>query len=202
MKQTLARWLLQIFGWRLEGARPLQDRYVLIAAPHTSNWDLPLMLAFGAAFNMKITWMAKHSLFVPPLGWLLRALGGTPIYRHENRNVVDSMADILANASQMILVVPTEGTRERTEYWKSGFYHIARKADVPIVPSFLDFGQKRGGFGPALEPTGDLKRDMQYFRDFYHGMIFGNASFSAGQKDNALLLDGSTVWGELDSADA
>ena len=170
MKQTLARWLLQLFGWRLEGARPLQARCVLIAAPHTSNWDLPLMLAFGAAFDMKITWMAKHSLFVPPLGWLMHALGGTPIHRHENRNVVDGMADILANARQMILVVPTEGTRERTEYWKSGFYHIARKAGVPIVPSFLDFGQKRGGFGPALEPTGDLKSDMQYFRDFYHGM--------------------------------
>jgi 1-acyl-sn-glycerol-3-phosphate acyltransferase len=170
MKQTLARWLLGAFGWRLEGNRPEQRRYVLIAAPHTSNWDLPLMLAFGAAYDLKIRWMAKHSLFYPPLGWILRALGGMPVYRYEKRNVVDSMAEAFNVASRLVLVVPTEGTRERTDYWKSGFYHIALKAGVPIVPSFLDFGQKRGGFGPAFHPTGDVVTDMQYFRDFYNGM--------------------------------
>lgn len=170
MKQSLARWLLRTLGWRIEGERPGHDRYVLIAAPHTSNWDLPLMLAFGAAFDLKITWMAKHSLFFPPLGWILRGLGGMPVYRHENRNVVDGMVEVLRSARRLVLVVPTEGTREWTEYWKSGFYHIARKAGVPIVPSFLDFGQKRGGFGPALLPSGDVITDMQYFRDFYRGM--------------------------------
>jgi 1-acyl-sn-glycerol-3-phosphate acyltransferase len=170
VKQRLARWLLKVLGWRIEGSRPVTDRYVLIAAPHTSNWDLPLMLAFGAAFDMKIRWMAKHNLFHPPLGWLMRSLGGMPIFRHETRNVVDEMADAFDTNDQLILVVPTEGTRERTEYWKSGFYHIARKAGVPIVPSYLDFGEKRGGFGPALQPTGDVGSDMQYFRDFYRDM--------------------------------
>jgi 1-acyl-sn-glycerol-3-phosphate acyltransferase len=72
--------------------------------------------------------------------------------------------------SSLVLVVPTEGTREKTDYWKSGFYHIARQAGVPIVPSFLDFGRKRGGFGPALQMSGDVRADMQYFRDFYAGM--------------------------------
>jgi 1-acyl-sn-glycerol-3-phosphate acyltransferase len=171
MKARLARWLLERLGWRIEGERPDHARYVLIAAPHTSNWDLPLMLAFGAAFDMKIHWMAKHSLFYPPLGWLLRLLGGLPIFRHENRNVVDDMADAFAAKDQLILVVPTEGTRELTDYWKSGFYHIARKAGVPIVPSYLDFGQKRGGFGAAINASGDVVNDMQYFRDFYRGMV-------------------------------
>jgi len=170
MKKYLAQWLLRLAGWQLDGARPTHDRYVLIAAPHTSNWDFPLMLAFAAAFDIKVTWMAKHNLFFWPMGWFMRAMGGMPIIRHENRNVVDTMVDAFKEVSSLVLVVPTEGTRQRTEFWKSGFYHIARQANVPIVPSFLDFGRKRGGFGPAIDISGDLRVDMQYFRDFYAGM--------------------------------
>tara|TARA_R110001599_G_scaffold353463_1_gene593082 strand:+ start:134167 stop:134757 length:591 start_codon:yes stop_codon:yes gene_type:complete len=170
MKQRFARWLLHRAGWQLEGGRPDFDRYVLIAAPHTSNWDFPLMLAFAAAFDIRVTWMAKHSLFFPPVGWIMRRLGGMPIIRHENNNVVDSMVAAFQRIAGLVLVVPTEGTRERTEYWKSGFYHIARQADVPIVPSFLDFERKRGGFGPALVTGGIVGEDMQYFRDFYAAM--------------------------------
>lgn len=170
MKKHLARWILRITGWQLDGARPEYNRYVLIAAPHTSNWDFLLMLLFAAAFDIKVTWMAKHSLFFPPMGWILRAMGGMPIIRHKSRNVVDTMVDSFSTSAQLVLVVPTEGTRERTDYWKSGFYHIARQANVPIVPSFLDFGRKRGGFGPPLQLSGDVRTDMQYFRDFYQGM--------------------------------
>lgn len=170
MKQWLARRLLHLLGWTLEGEKPTHRRYVLIAAPHTSNWDFPLMLAFAAAFDIKVTWMAKHSLFFPPVGWLMRALGGMPIVRHKNQNVVSAMVDTFSQVDDLVLVVPAEGTRERTDYWKSGFYHIASQANVPVVPSFLDFGQRRGGFGPALEITGNVMSDMQYFRDFYHGM--------------------------------
>ena len=170
MKKRLARWLLHATGWELAGIRPSDTRYVLIAAPHTSNWDFPLMLMFAAAFDIKVSWMAKHSLFYPPMGWVMRALGGIPIIRHEKRNMVASLVETFATIPRLVLVVPTEGTRERSEYWKSGFYHIARQADVPIVPSFLDFKSKRGGFGPALTTTDDLNSDMQYFRDFYLGM--------------------------------
>jgi 1-acyl-sn-glycerol-3-phosphate acyltransferase len=170
MKKSLARWLLQLAGWELIGVRPDCDRYVLIAAPHTSNWDFALMLLFAAAFEINVTWMAKHSLFYPPMGWIMRALGGMPIIRHKSQNVVATMVAAFEAVPHLVLVVPTEGTREKSEYWKSGFYHIARQADVPIVPSFLDFGSKRGGFGPALTTTGDVRDDMQYFRAFYRGM--------------------------------
>jgi 1-acyl-sn-glycerol-3-phosphate acyltransferase len=170
MKKTLARWLLRLSGWQTVGARPTCDHYVLIAAPHTSNWDFPLMLIFAAAFDIKVTWMAKHSLFFPPMGWIMRALGGMPIIRHRNQNVVAAMVAAFDTVPHLVLVVPTEGTREKSEYWKSGFYHIARQAGVPIVPSFLDLGRKRGCFGPALAISGDVRDDMQYFRDFYHGM--------------------------------
>jgi 1-acyl-sn-glycerol-3-phosphate acyltransferase len=170
MKRRFARWFLRVTGWQLVGARPECDHYVLIAAPHTSNWDFPLMLLFAAAFDIKVTWMAKHSLFYPPMGWIMRALGGMPILRHKNQNVVSAMVDAFATVPHLVLVVPTEGTREKSEYWKSGFYHIARQAGVPIVPSFLDFGRKLGGFGPAMTATNNVRSDMQYFRDFYSGM--------------------------------
>ncbi|MCZ6831279.1 MAG: 1-acyl-sn-glycerol-3-phosphate acyltransferase [Gammaproteobacteria bacterium] len=170
MKAWIARWLIRLWGWRVEGERPESRRFVLIAAPHTSNWDLPGMLLFAAAFDIKVTWMAKHNLFFPPLGWLLRALGGVPIVRHENRDVVASMVAAFDDRSDLILVVPTEGTRLRVDYWKSGFYHIACGARIPIVPSFLDYGQKRGGFGPALHPSGNVSADMQTLREFYAPM--------------------------------
>jgi len=101
------------------------------------------------------------------MGWVMRALGGVPIVRHENNNVVDDMVEVFNARRELVLVVPTEGTRARTEFWRSGFYHIAVGAGVPIVPSYLDFGNKRGGFAQALIPTGNLKADMDYFRTVY-----------------------------------
>lgn len=174
MKKRLARWLLHLTGWELVGRKPAHSHYVLIAAPHTSNWDFPLMLLFAAAFEIKVSWMAKHSLFYPPMGWIMRALGGIPIIRHQQGNMVSALVEQFAIAPQLTLVVPTEGTRGHSEYWKSGFYHIARGAGVPIVPSFLDFASRRGGFGDPLTTTDDVRSDMQYFRDFYRGMAGKN----------------------------
>ncbi len=170
MKKSLARWLLQLTGWQLIGARPNCDHCVLIAAPHTSNWDFPRMLIFAAAFDIKVTWMAKHSLFYPPMGWIMRALGGMPVVRHRNQNVVSAMVAAFDTVPHLVLMVPTEGTREKSEYWKSGFYHIARQANVPIVPSFLDYKRKQGGFGAAFTATDNIRADMQYLREVYRGM--------------------------------
>ncbi len=170
MRRWFARALLTALGWKIEGGKPLHHKYVLIAAPHTSNWDFPLMMLFAWAFGIRINWMGKHSLFKPPYGWVMRALGGVPIQRRSNNNVVEAMVEAFAEREELALVVPAEGTRARTEFWKSGFYHIARGANVPIVPSYLDFGQKRGGFGPALPMSGDVKRDMGLLRGFYAPM--------------------------------
>ena len=170
MKKWIALWFLRLAGWTVEGERPDHARFVLIAAPHTSNWDFPYMLAFATLFGVKISWLGKHSLFFPPVGWILSALGGIPIVRHKNSNVVSDMVAVFNSRSELALVIPTEGTRTRVDYWKSGFYHIASGARVPIVPSYLDYGQKRGGFGPALTPSGDVRADMDYFREFYAPM--------------------------------
>lgn len=142
----------------------------MIAAPHTSNWDFPLLLLYAAAFDINMSWLGKHHLFKPPLGWFMRLVGGVPVYRHENRNLVEDMAATFQDHKDLAIVIPAEGTRRRSDYWKSGFYHVARSAGVPIVPSYLDYGQKRGGFGPALTPSGDVISDMDFFREFYTPM--------------------------------
>jgi len=170
MKKWIARWFLRLGGWKIEGERPTHRRFVLIAVPHTSNWDFPLMLAYATVFDIKVRWLAKHNLFFPPMGWIMRAMGGIPVARHRNSNLVENLVATFDTEEDLALVIPAEGTRARVEYWKSGFYHIANGAAVPIVPSYLDFGEKRGGFGPALIPTGDLKADMDYFREFYADM--------------------------------
>ncbi len=171
MKQRFARWLLELLGWKIDGIPPAERRFVLIAAPHTSNWDFPLMLLYAAAFGMKVKWLAKESLFWPPLGWFMRAMGGVPVVRDKNQKQVANMKEAFASAAELVLVVPTEGTRALAQFWKSGFYHIANGAKVPIVPSYLDYGLKRGGFGPPLTPSGEITRDMDIFRDFYAPMV-------------------------------
>lgn len=167
MIRLAARCFLKLTGWQVEGPRPLERRFVLIAAPHTSNWDLVYLLALAAVSDLKVSWMGKDALFRPPLGWLLRPLGGLPVVRHQSRNMVSQMADAFAAAESLALVVPAEGTRSYVAHWKSGFYHIARTAKVPIVMGYLDYARRRGGFGPALQLTGDVRQDMDVIREFY-----------------------------------
>ena len=167
VRRFLARVFLAATGWKPEGRRPEATRFVLIAAPHTSNWDFPYLLAFAELFDLRISWIGKHTLFRGPFGPLMRALGGIPVRRHERSNLVSQLAALFAGEAALGLVVPAEGTRSRVDHWKSGFYHIAREADVPIVMSFLDYERRVGGFGPALRPTGDVRKDMDTIRSFY-----------------------------------
>ena len=167
MGRWLARGFLRITGWKLEGVKPDAPRFVLVAAPHTSNWDLPYMLALSLACDIKLHWMGKHTLFKPPLGWLLRPLGGIPVVRHRTGNLVGQLVTRFKESESLALVVPAEATRSRAPHWKSGFYYIARAADVPVLLGFLDYSRKRGGFGPALELTGDVSSDMDEIRSFY-----------------------------------
>ena len=143
------------------------DRYVVIAAPHTSNWDMPFMLAMAFVYDIPVRWMGKHTLFEPPFGSFLTRLGGIPIVRHRPGGVVGQMIEHFQNSDSLVLMVPAEGTRAYVDYWKSGFYHIARGADVPLVLSYLDFGRKVGGIGPVIELTGDVRADMDRIREFY-----------------------------------
>ena len=163
----LALFLLKIFGWCREGRLPNVTKYVMIAAPHTSNWDLPVMLILAFSFRTKISWMGKDTLFRWPFGALFRWLGGIPIDRTSSHNVVSQSIKLFQEKEKLVLAVPPEGTRKKVRHWKTGFYYIAKGADVPIVLGFIDYQRKAGGFGPVVTPTGDIEADMEKIRAFY-----------------------------------
>lgn len=162
-----AKLLLTVTGWRTAGALPAAPKYVMIAAPHTSNWDLPVMLTIAFALRARVFWMGKHTLFRKPFGTLFRWLGGVPIDRRTSNNVVEQMIDVFRANESFALIVAPEGTRKRVAHWKTGFYRIAHGAGVPIALGFLDYRSKVGGIGSVITPSGDLDADMRAIRDFY-----------------------------------
>ncbi|QHE76283.1 lysophospholipid acyltransferase family protein [Hydrogenophaga sp. PBL-H3] len=160
---------LKITGWRVEGALPAHAaRSVLIAAPHTSNWDLPYTLMVAFALRLNIRWMGKQSIFRAPFGGVMRWLGGIAVNREQSTNLVAASAQAIRDADGPLqLIVPPEGTRSKTRYWKTGFYFIAREAQVPIVMAYMDYERKISGLGPLFEPTGDVAADMAAIKAFY-----------------------------------
>ena len=167
MQAALGKAILEAAGWTIVGGPPAATRLVLIAAPHTSNWDFLYAIACTSALELPLRFMAKDSLFRGAQGALLRALGGIAIDRSRANNVVDAMVGEFAHGEPLALLIPPEGTRKAGKYWKSGFYHIARKANVPVALGFLDYPNKRVGIGPLLTPSGDVKADMDRIRAFY-----------------------------------
>jgi 1-acyl-sn-glycerol-3-phosphate acyltransferase len=167
LSSWLARFVLRILGWQLVGEPPDVPKYVLIGAPHTSGWDFPIMLTIRFAFEVEWVWMGKDSLFRGPLGLFCRRMGGIPIDRSSRRNVVEQAVRAFQHREKMVIVISPEGTRGRTDRWKTGFYYIALGANVPLVFGFADFERKAAGFGPILMPSGDIEADMVIIRDFY-----------------------------------
>ena len=178
---TLLRWgsigFLRLTGWQVVGSLPPNAvKSVLIAAPHTSNWDLPYTLMVAFVLRLNVYWMGKSSLFKPPFRGVMMWLGGLPVDRAQSNNLVAaSSAAIVAAAGPLQLIVPPEGTRSGTRFWKTGFYYIAEGAGVPIVLAYLDYDKKVGGLGPVFQPTGDIEADMVAIKAFYAGVAGKNA---------------------------
>lgn len=165
-----SRWIarpLRAAGWEFEGPVPAEKKYVVLAAPHTSNWDGALLLALARSIGLRMTWMIKSEWLRGPMGVVLRRLGALGIDRSASHHVVDRMIEAFRTEDELVLVIPPEGTRKRTDYWKSGFYRIALGAGVPIVPGYLDYARKRAGLGPPIRLTGDVRADMDAIRAFY-----------------------------------
>jgi 1-acyl-sn-glycerol-3-phosphate acyltransferase len=160
---------LKLTGWKVEGSLPPNgQKSVFIAAPHTSNWDLPYTLFTAFALRLHIYWMGKESIFKPPFRGVMMWLGGIPVDRSKANNVVAASAKAIVDAQGPVqLIVPPEGTRSNTRYWKTGFYYIAVTAQVPIVMAYMDYAQKRVGLGPVFQPTGDIEADMRAIKAFY-----------------------------------
>jgi 1-acyl-sn-glycerol-3-phosphate acyltransferase len=175
---------LKITGWKIEGSLPPDGhKSVLIAAPHTSNWDLPYTLMVSFVLRLNIHWMGKAQIFRPPFRSLMMWLGGIPVTRESANNLVAASAQALKDADGPLqLVVPPEGTRSKVRYWKSGFYYIALGAQVPIVLAYMDYERKIAGLGPVFHPTGDLQADMLRIQAFYQPFKGKNADQSGGQE--------------------
>jgi 1-acyl-sn-glycerol-3-phosphate acyltransferase len=167
LARGLGRLYLRLTGWRVEGRIPAGAKAVVIAAPHTSNWDLPIMLAVSYVLGIRPAWLGKRELFRAPFGGVMRWLGGVPVDRRVRQNHVQQAVAAFAAADRLYLVIPPSGTRSRATHWKSGFYHIARGAEVPIVCAFLDYRRKVGGIGPVLMPSPSVAADMAVIRAFY-----------------------------------
>ena len=170
--------VLRVTGWRVEGTLPSHaTKSVLIAAPHTSNWDLPYTLMLAFVLRLRVYWIGKQSLFRAPFGGVMRWLGGIPVNRDQTNNLVAWSAQAMREAQGPIqLIVPPEGPRGKTRHWKTGFYFIAQQADVPIVLAFVDYERKVGGLGPVFIPTGDLEQDMRAIKAFYAPIKGKNAA--------------------------
>ena len=170
---TVMRWgslaFLKLSGWEIEGELPTSaHKCVLIAAPHTSNWDLPYTLMTAFVLRLNPHWLGKSSIFKPPFGGVMRWLGGMAVDRSQANNLVAAAAQALKAADGPVqLIVPPEGTRGKTTHWRTGFYYIAAAAEVPILMAYMDYSRKRAGLGPAFVPTGDIERDMAAIKAFY-----------------------------------
>jgi 1-acyl-sn-glycerol-3-phosphate acyltransferase len=167
----LAKFLFRISGWRAAGKLPDLPRYVIIST-HSSNWDLIVGLTFWAItsygfFRGKFSWLGKKEAFRGPLGAFFNWIGGIPIDRRARHNVVEQVTQAFRSHEELVMVITPEGTRKKATHWKTGFYYIAQRAQVPIVFGFIDYQRKVAGIGPAIIPSGDIQADMEIIRDFY-----------------------------------
>jgi 1-acyl-sn-glycerol-3-phosphate acyltransferase len=162
---------LWVFGWRVEGGLPDMPKYVLIGAPHTSNWDFVLFLAVIFRLKSNAQFMGKAELFRKPFGWFFYWCAGIPVDRSKSQGLVDQMVQACQKAEHFILVIAPEGTRNMVNEWKRGFYHIAKGAEIPIVLAIVDGARKVVAVGQIFNPTDDMEADMKTIQGFYAGMV-------------------------------
>jgi len=167
VSHALGRAFYELTGWHFEGALPDLPKFVLIVAPHTSNWDF--FVGLGALFSLglKLDFFGKDSIFRWPAGPILRWLGGIPVDRSVSRDRVSQSVAAFKARDRLILGMAPEGTRKRVEEWKTGFYHVAVGAGVPIVPVGFDYAKKAIVIGEPFTPTGDAEGDIQKLRGFF-----------------------------------
>lgn len=168
---AIARSVLRLTGWRTHVIPPPTSSYVLIGAPHTTNWDFVIVLLLMIVEKIPIRIMGKVSLFRGPMGVFMRSLGAIPVNRKEKTNLVEQVAAKFDEYEELIIGISPEGTRGKTTYWRTGFYYIALKANVPIVMAYFDYENKVCGLGPSIKPTGDIHADFAIIRDFYSGIV-------------------------------
>ena len=169
--RAIVLWLYRRKGWQLDPGAPALKKFIIAGAPHTSNWDFVFFIGATDALGIRPRFVGKHSLFRWPLRRFMFDMGGVPINRSASRNYVEQVAAAFAAEDDFRLVIAPEGTRGGNGKWRSGFYHIARSAGVPVVPAWVDNAAMRGGLGPAIDLTGDFEADMTRIADFFRSKM-------------------------------
>ena len=171
MSPALARGVLKLFGWDVEGGIPdALRKYVVIAAPHTSWWDFPLGIFARAATGRRIYFLGKDGLFKPPFGWVMRWLGGYPVDRSRHTNLVHEVISLFDTKDDFAIALAPEGTRKKVEEFKTGFYFIAVGAGVPVICVKMDYGQRNVVFSEPFYPTGNAEQDIRELWNHFHGV--------------------------------
>ena len=163
----IARLLFRLGGWKVEGHIPDIPKFIVVSAPHTSNWDGIILVMAALVFRLRLRYLVKHTLMRPPLGWVVRLTGGIPINRTARFNAVEQAVQAFNAVDRLALAISPEGTRKPVEYWKTGFYYIALGAGVPLALGYIDYRRRRTGIGPIIMPSGDIEADMEQMRAFY-----------------------------------
>jgi 1-acyl-sn-glycerol-3-phosphate acyltransferase len=177
--------LYRLRGWRVEGRAPLDPKFVLVGAPHTSNWDFAIFLGVTDALGIAPNFLGKHSLFKWPLRRFMTDMGGIAVDRSKRSNYVGQVVEEFRRRDSLALVIAPEGSRGSDGRWKSGFYHIAMGAGVPIVPAWIDRRTRRGKIGAAIMPTGDYRADLARIAAFYREAQPGHPRFAMIDRDEA-----------------
>lgn len=167
----LARFWMRFFGWQVVGKLPDIPKFVLIGAPHTSNWDFILFLGVIFTLRASVRFMGKAELFRFPVGWFFRYCGGIPVDRKKSTGLVDQMVKVSNASKKFILTIAPEGTRHHVAEWKRGFYHIAKEAGIPIVMAVVDGKRKEVQIGQVFHPTGNVEADMKTIQGFFTGIV-------------------------------
>lgn len=172
MLRPLYLFLFNLFGWKINGSFPIElKKYIIAVAPHTSNWDFPVGLAARSILKIqKARFLGKSQLFKPAYGWFFRALGGYPVERSTSHDLVDQVVKIFNSHEEFILALAPEGTRKKVDKFKTGFYYIAKKANVPIIPIGFDFGKKEVVLGQPLYPSDSIESDFEKLYSFYRSI--------------------------------
>ena len=174
MKKVLSKIIFKFMKWKVVGSLTYPKKCLVIAAPHTSNWDFLIGRCYAYIIGVVPKYLIKSELYFWPLSILIRWNGGIPVYRKTAKNTVDQIVERLKTADNLILGIAPEGTRKRVKKWKTGFYHIAQKAEVPIVLMYMDYAKKEVGFLDVLYPSGDLQKDMEMIQEYYKDKVGKN----------------------------
>ncbi len=169
--RIISRLILKLLGWRLDEQLPAAKKYVLIAYPHTSNWDFILGMLAKWAMNMPLNWVAKQSMFWGPFRPLFIAMGGVPIDRAKTFGFIQKNIELFKSRDTFVLGLMPEGTRSKTDHLKSGFYYIADGVNVPIALAYLDYKNKKLGVGKVMQTSGNIKNDFSVIKEFYQNMV-------------------------------